>query len=99
MPKPVSEAARLLGERLRDLRLKAACSQEEVANLANMNVSNYGKIERGLGNPELHTLVRLATVLGVDTAELVAGIGGDALPERRRVFTARDYVREREARG
>ncbi len=99
MPKPVSEAARLLGERLRDLRLKAACSQEEVANLANMNVSNYGKIERGLGNPELHTLVRLATVLGVDAAELVAGIGGDTLPERRRVFTARDYVREREARG
>jgi transcriptional regulator with XRE-family HTH domain len=96
---PVSEASRLLGERLRDLRVKIACSQEEIANLASMNVSNYGKIERGLGNPELHTLIRLATVLGVDAAELLTGIKGDALPEKRRVFTARDFIREREQRA
>jgi transcriptional regulator with XRE-family HTH domain len=95
---PVSEASRLLGDRLRDLRLKLACSQEEIANLASMNVSNYGKIERGLGNPELHTLIRLASVLGVDAAELLAGITGDALPDKRRVFTAKDFVRERSQR-
>jgi transcriptional regulator with XRE-family HTH domain len=95
MVEPVSEASRLLGDRLRDLRLKNACSQEEIANLASMNVSNYGKIERGLGNPELHTLIRLASVLGVDVAELLADIKGDALPEKRRVFTAKEFVRER----
>jgi transcriptional regulator with XRE-family HTH domain len=96
---PVSEASRLLGERLRELRLKLACSQEEIANLASMNVSNYGKIERGLGNPELHTLIRLAAVLGVDGAELIAGITSDSLPEKPRVFTAKEFVRERSARG
>ena len=64
-----------------------------------MNVSNYGKIERGLGNPELHTLIRLASVLGVDVADLLAGITGDSLPEKRRVFTAKDFVRERSQRG
>jgi transcriptional regulator with XRE-family HTH domain len=95
MSEPVSEASRLLGDRLRALRLKNACSQDEIANLAGMNVSNYGKIERGLGNPELHTLIRLAAVLGVDAAELVAGITGDSLPDKHRVFTARDFVRER----
>jgi transcriptional regulator with XRE-family HTH domain len=63
-----------------------------------MNVSNYGKIERGLGNPEFHTLIRLAAVLGVDAAELVTGIGADSLPETRRVFTAKEFVRERKAR-
>jgi transcriptional regulator with XRE-family HTH domain len=96
---PVSEASRLFGDRLRELRLKAACSQEEIANLASMNVSNYGKIERGLGNPELHTLIRLATVLGVDAAELLVGITADALPEKPRVFTAKEFVRERSQRG
>jgi transcriptional regulator with XRE-family HTH domain len=96
---PVSEASRLLGDRLRELRLKLACSQEEIANLASMNVSNYGKIERGLGNPELHTLIRLATVLGIDVAQLLTGITGEALPERPRVFTAKDFVRERSLRG
>jgi transcriptional regulator with XRE-family HTH domain len=98
MPEPLSEAARLLGDRLRTLRLKAACSQEEIANLAGMNVSNYGKIERGLGNPEFHTLVRLASVLGVDAAELVRGITAEALPETRPIFTAKEFVRERTAR-
>ncbi len=99
MAEPVSEASRLFGDRLRELRLKAACSQEEIANLASMNVSNYGKIERGLGNPELHTLIRLATVLGVDAAELLVGITADALPEKPRVFTAKEFVRERSQRG
>jgi transcriptional regulator with XRE-family HTH domain len=99
MAEPVSEASRLLGMRLQELRLKAACSQEEIANLASMNVSNYGKIERGLGNPELHTLIRLATVLGVDVAELLAGIRADSLPLKRRVFTAKEFVRERSQRS
>jgi transcriptional regulator with XRE-family HTH domain len=98
VPDPVSEASRLLGERLRDLRQKVACSQDEIANLAGMNVSNYGKIERGLGNPELHTIIRLAAVLGVDAAELVRGIKADTLPEKRRPFTAKDFVRERARR-
>ncbi|HEX4442829.1 MAG TPA: helix-turn-helix transcriptional regulator [Galbitalea sp.] len=98
MPEPHSEASRLLGERLRALRLKTACSQEEIANLAGMNVSNYGKMERGSGNPEFLTLIRLASVLGADAAELVSGIGGETLPEKRRVFTAREFVSERNAR-
>ena len=97
MPAPQSEASRLLGERLRALRLKNACSQEEIANLAGMNVSNYGKIERGLGNPEFLTIVRLAGVLGVDAADLIKGIGKESLPDKRRVFSAREYVRERSA--
>ena len=98
MPEPQSEAARQLGERLRALRQKAACSQEEIANLAGMNVSNYGKIERGLGNPEFDTLVRLAGVLGVDTAELVQGITHESLPEKRRVLTAKEFVAEKRRR-
>jgi transcriptional regulator with XRE-family HTH domain len=89
----------MLGDRLRVLRQKLACSQDEIANLAGMNVSNYGKIERGLGNPELHTLIRLAAVLGVDAAELLSGIGAEALPDRRQVFTAREFVRERSRRN
>jgi transcriptional regulator with XRE-family HTH domain len=96
---PVSEASRLFGDRLRHLRLQAACSQEEIANLAGMNVSNYGKIERGLGNPELHTLIRLATVLGVDAADLVKGISVDSLPKKPRVFTAKEYIREKTRRS
>jgi hypothetical protein len=56
------------------------------------------KHERGLGNPEFHTIVRLAAVLNVDPAELVRGIAGHSLPERPAVFNAAEFVRERTKR-
>ncbi|GAA4266939.1 helix-turn-helix transcriptional regulator [Frondihabitans peucedani] len=98
MPQPSSEAARLFGERVRDERLRLGLSQDEVAHLAGMNVSNYGKIERGIGNPVLHTIVRLGTVLGVDPAVFVTGIGADALPPLLEAFSAADFVDERRRR-
>jgi transcriptional regulator with XRE-family HTH domain len=98
MSQPISNAARILGERIRDRRTTLALSQEEIANLAGMNVSNFGKIERGLGNPNFHTLVRIASVLGVDAGTLIAQIGADSLPELVETFTAADFIRERRAR-
>jgi transcriptional regulator with XRE-family HTH domain len=98
MPGPTSEAARLVGERIRIERLRLGLSQDEVANLAGMNVSNYGKIERGIGNPVLHTLVRLASVVGVDPAVLVQGIGADDLPALIETYSAADYIREKSQR-
>ena len=95
MPQPLSQAARILGERVRDLRQKLAVSQDDVANLAGINVSNYGKIERGLSNPTFHTVVRIAVVLGVDPSVLVQGLGAQSLPEHTTTFTARDFVRVR----
>ncbi len=98
MSQPISEAARIMGERVRDQRTRLALSQEDVAHLAGMNVSNYGKIERGLGNPSFHTLVRIAAVLGVDPALLVSKLDAATLPEKVRAFSAADYVRERAER-
>ncbi|GAA4670577.1 helix-turn-helix domain-containing protein [Frondihabitans cladoniiphilus] len=98
MPDPTSAAARLFGERVRTERLRLGLSQDEVAHLAGMNVSNYGKIERGIGNPVLHTIVRLATVVGVDPGTLVAGISGDDLPPVLEAFSAADFVREQRRR-
>ncbi|AMM22314.1 hypothetical protein AX769_09340 [Frondihabitans sp. PAMC 28766] len=63
-----------------------------------MNVSNYGKIERGIGNPVLVTIVRLAVVLGIDPAVLVAGLGAEHLPADQRPFTVAEFVSERAKR-
>lgn len=66
MPQPHSEAARIVGEHIRDIRHRFALSQEDVANLSEMHVTNYGKIERGMANPSLTTIVRIATALDTD---------------------------------
>ena len=102
MQDPVSEASRKFGERLLAARQALGFSQEQIAQLADMHFSNYGKIERGYGNPELHTIVRLASVLNVDAGKLLAGLGSDDLPERHRVYSAQDFMieqRKRKAQG
>ena len=98
MPDPSSEASRILGERIRTERLKLGLSQDDVANLAGMHSSNYGKLERGIGNPVLHTIVKLGVGLGVDPAIFVAGLGAEHLPPAHGTFTAAEFVRERARR-
>jgi transcriptional regulator with XRE-family HTH domain len=97
MAEPLSDAARTLGERIRDQRTKLALSQEEIAHLADMNGSNYGKIERGLGNPNFHTILQIAAVLGVDPGSLVTGLFAPSGHGKPQVFTAVEFVRERRA--
>ncbi|HEU0205127.1 MAG TPA: helix-turn-helix transcriptional regulator [Pseudolysinimonas sp.] len=101
MPAPKSEAFRMLGERFRAERLRVGLTQMDLSNLAGMNVANYGKIERGLGNPNFETLVRLAGVLGIDPGRLLSGMTATDLPPTKQTFTAAEFIKERErhARG
>ncbi len=51
MIEPLSPAARMFGDRIRLARVELGLSQEAVAELAQMHVTNFGKIERGTANP------------------------------------------------
>lgn len=90
-----SEAARILGERVRVFRQRLGLSQEDIADLAEMHVTNLGKIERGQSNPSLTTIIRVSGVLDVDPAELVRGLGLDEIPARAHRLTAAELIRER----
>lgn len=95
-----SRAARLFGERVRSARTSLGMSQEDIAHLAEMHVTNYGRIERGEANSELHTIVRLATALNTDPAVLLAGLYGDGmLPERERAYSVADFIAARRGSG
>jgi transcriptional regulator with XRE-family HTH domain len=91
-----SAAAKILGERLRERRRQLGLSQEDVAHMSAMHVSNYGKIERGLANPNLHTLLRIASVVEVDPGVLVAGLSGDMVTKRPHKLTAAELIRARQ---
>ncbi len=64
-----------------------------------MHVTNFGKIERGVANPSLHTIIRIASVLSADPAELVSGLNRDLLPQQTHTLTAAEFIRERERRS
>ena len=59
------------GEHLRALRKTRALSQAELGALADLNDKYLGEIERGVGNPSLEVLMKLAQALGVDLATVV----------------------------
>ncbi|GGF32126.1 helix-turn-helix domain-containing protein [Subtercola lobariae] len=90
-----SEAARILGERVKAARLRIGISQEDLGELADMHFSNIGKIERGNSNPNLATIVALAGPLGVDPGEWLAGLTPAMLPGRTHQVTAADLIAAR----
>ena len=76
------QLARVLGHRLRTVRLDRGLSQEKVAQDAGISRNQYQLLEAGLSdrakarpvNPRLNTLIGVARALGVSTSELVARI-------------------------
>ncbi|NKB59585.1 MAG: helix-turn-helix domain-containing protein [Alphaproteobacteria bacterium] len=61
-----------VGINLRRLRLEKGWSQEDMAFESGLHRTYVSGIERGVRNPTLLILEKLATTLGVAPAELVA---------------------------
>lgn len=59
-------ASERIGEKLRKARLKAGLSQEALAQKAKMTRTSYARIEKGLTNVTIDSLVRIAEGLGMD---------------------------------
>jgi transcriptional regulator with XRE-family HTH domain len=74
MPEPLSNATRVLGERVRGRRKELGLSQEALADKCNIHWTFLGQVERGRRNLSLHNLLKVACGLGVDPAELVRGL-------------------------
>ena len=92
MAEAQSRAASLFGERLKKVRRRRGLSQEEVADLAEMHVTNIGKIERGQSNPSLTTIIRVAGVLDYDPGELLRGITLRDVPPTAHRLSAKDVI-------
>lgn len=66
---------RAFGDRLRELRKKSGwISQEEFAHHVELDRTYISGIERGVRNPTLDTIVKLARGLGVPPTELLVTI-------------------------
>jgi transcriptional regulator with XRE-family HTH domain len=64
----------IFGQNLRRLRTAKGISQEELALRAGLHRTYIGSVERGERNICLENMVNIAGALGVQMAELVAGI-------------------------
>lgn len=68
--KPRSPEHAALGDAVRQMRLEAEMSQEELAEAAGTDLTQVGGVERGVRNPSYTTLLRMATALGTSVGAL-----------------------------
>ncbi len=65
------DVRRRLGLRLKHLRQELGISQEELADRAGIHRTYVSGVERGIRNPTVTVMEKLAAGLGVDLAALV----------------------------
>jgi transcriptional regulator with XRE-family HTH domain len=68
----VTELAKRFGEVIRAERKSRNLSQERLADLAGLDRTQVQRLERGLYNPKLETIERLARALQKFPSELIA---------------------------
>ena len=68
------EPAEQFASNLRSARDRAGLSQEELSNRSGLHSTEISRLERGVREPRLGTIVRLARGLGLAPADLLAGV-------------------------
>lgn len=68
------QIARHFGENLRLCRERAGLSREKLDTLASLGRSRVRKLERGIQEPELETILKLADALSIPLGDLLGGI-------------------------
>ena len=66
--------AEVFGLTVRRLRAERGITQEDLAELADLNVSYIGFIERGENVPTLTIVLNLAEALGIEVGELLRDV-------------------------
>ncbi|GAB6858726.1 helix-turn-helix domain-containing protein [Microbacterium xylanilyticum] len=74
MPETPEDPRVELGRRLAELRVNQSLTIQGLAAACELDVSNLRKIEKGLGNPRLVTVLKLAGVLEADLRQLFGGL-------------------------
>ena len=70
----MADLLKLVGARIRALRKDKGWSQERLAELAELNASYVGKIERGEKNVTFKSLEKVSASLGITIEELFQNI-------------------------
>ena len=71
----MSGIAKMVGQRIRNYRIRLGLSQEKLAELSACPPSYIGQIERGEKNATLESIERIASALRVSLSDLFEKIG------------------------
>lgn len=77
-----TKAGELLGRRIRTLRKAKGLTQEQLGEASGVNYKFLGSLERGVENPSVATLEKIATALEVELMELFRYHHEEANPDK-----------------
>jgi transcriptional regulator with XRE-family HTH domain len=80
----VQERRLRFGEAVRERRLAAGLSQEELAERCGVDRKSISRMETGTFSPRLDSVMNVAEALDVPLSTLFAGFGDDKQRRRRR---------------
>ncbi len=69
------DALEVFARNLRSARLERGLTQERLAGLADLHMTDVARIERRERDPGIRTAAKLAAGLGVPLADLLRGVG------------------------
>ena len=72
------DTAARFADNLRRARAKSGLSQTQLAKAAGISHSEIYRLEAGTREPRLGTLIALGGAMGIDGADLLAGLGDGA---------------------
>lgn len=81
----MSDIAKQLGQRIRELRTKQHMSQEELSFKAGISPAHLGQIERALKNPTIDTIAKIAAALDIPISDLFTMEAVSAVPQNTTV--------------
>jgi transcriptional regulator with XRE-family HTH domain len=79
----VAVEAEIFGKRLRQLRLDAGWTQEQLAEAAGITTTYTSDLERGTKVPSLTIILRISRALRISTADLLRDFSIDAIRRMR----------------
>lgn len=68
---PMKDTIIQFGKKLREIRLKKELSQGDVSRILKVHRSYISGLERGMRNPSLLTVQKIAKALGVNAKDLI----------------------------
>ena len=71
----MSELVRVIGQRIRNHRMRLGLSQEKLAELAGCHHTYIGQLERGEKNATIESIEKISAALGIPMSQLFEQLG------------------------
>ena len=68
----------IIGSRLKDARLRAHLTQQELAEKTNLSVAFISRVERGSSHINLKRLTQICEILGVSEGSILNGVSSNS---------------------